>query len=48
VATILYGCPDFSDELEAKMAAGKIVLGGCCQLLDDPKWQCADCETGIW
>ena len=29
-ARILYGMPVFSDELQEKMDAGKIVLGGCC------------------
>ena len=29
-ARILYGMPAFSDELQEKMDAGKLVLGGCC------------------
>ena len=28
-ARILYGMPDFSDELKEKMDSGKVVLGGC-------------------
>lgn len=42
-AEILYGMPDFSDELEAAMDNGEIVLGGCCTTLNDPQMHCNDC-----
>jgi hypothetical protein len=44
VARILYGFPVLSEELERKLDAGKIVLGGCTLFGDDPTWQCVDCE----
>jgi hypothetical protein len=43
VATILYGLPDFSPELERELDAGRVVLGGCCVFGDDPEWQCLGC-----
>lgn len=48
IASILYGLPDYSEELKADIDAGKIVLGGCCITYDDPKWQCTTCETVIY
>lgn len=48
VASILYGLPDYGEELERKLKEGRIILGGCCALKDDPTWQCADCDTPIY
>lgn len=48
IATILYGLPAFSPELEADLDAGRIVLGGCCVTDDDPAWQCLDCQATIY
>ena len=48
VADILYGLPDFSDELCAELDAGKTVLGGCCLTGDDPEWRCVDCEMDVY
>jgi|SRR5690625_1586009 len=42
-ALILYGLPDFSDELKAKLDSGHYVLGGCVLLGDDPTRECHDC-----
>jgi hypothetical protein len=44
VAAILYGLPDFGDELDRRLEAGEIVLGGCVVHRDDPAWHCRDCE----
>jgi hypothetical protein len=44
VASILYGLPAFSPELDRELNEGRVVLGGCCVSGDDPKWQCADCH----
>ena len=44
VATILYGLVGISDELEKKLEAGEITLGGCCISDGDPAWKCLDCE----
>jgi hypothetical protein len=43
VASILYGLPDFSPELDRELDAGRIVLGGCIVCDDDPEWACEDC-----
>lgn len=48
VARILYGMPEFSEQLNADMAAGKIVLGGCVVTDDDPDWQCTQCGQQIF
>ena len=48
VARILWGMPAYSEELEADIAAGKIILGGCCLSEDDAKWKCADCSVDIY
>jgi hypothetical protein len=43
VAYILYGRPDFSEELERELDAGEVVLGGCVVMGDDPSWHCVEC-----
>lgn len=43
IAEILWGLPAFTDELQEKLSEGKVVLGGCCVSLDDPKYKCNDC-----
>jgi len=48
VATILWGLPAFSPELEIDFKEGKIVLGGCVISDNDPEWQCVDCEVQIY
>jgi hypothetical protein len=48
VASILYGLPAFSPELERELKEGKTVLGGCCVTECDPAWQCIECETHIY
>ncbi len=48
VATILWGMPAFSEDLQEKLDAGKIDLGGCCLSTNDPKWKCADCDAEIY
>jgi len=44
IARILYGYPLFSDKLDKDLKSGKVVLGGCCRLVDDPDRHCNDCE----
>lgn len=46
-ARILYGTPAFDEELEAKINAGKIHLGGCCVTGFDAKYYCNDCKKGF-
>lgn len=48
IANILYGMPEYTDELQKDMNSGRIVLGGCCITNDDPRWQCADCQMAIY
>jgi hypothetical protein len=48
IATIIYGIPDYSEELEKRLESGKIVLGGCCVTGNDPKYECTDCGTGYY
>jgi hypothetical protein len=43
IASILYGMPTFSQELQRELDEGRTALGGCCLSPDNPKWQCADC-----
>lgn len=48
IARILLGMPIFSEQLDADIQAGRIVLGGCEMNGDDPAWQCKECETEIY
>lgn len=44
VGTILYGLPDFSEELQAELRDGRTVLGGCCvEPEHDSTWECSKC-----
>jgi hypothetical protein len=43
VVSILYGLPMFDEELERKLDAGEIVLGGCCVFGNDPTWRSVSC-----
>lgn len=42
-AAILWGMPAFSAELEKDIDEGRVVLGGCCVVGDDPDRHCNDC-----
>jgi len=48
VGKIMWGKPIIDNKLEADIAAGKIILGGCCVTDDDPTWQCAKCGEQFW
>jgi hypothetical protein len=48
VASVLYGLPSFSAELDEEVQAGRIVLGGCCVSKDDPMWTCSKCGAAIY
>ena len=43
VARIQWGYPALSDELEADVEAGRVVLGGCLVGPDDATHQCRAC-----
>jgi hypothetical protein len=44
VAWILRGYPKFSDELEADLASGSVVLGGCVVWPDQATHECNACR----
>jgi hypothetical protein len=44
----MYGYPIPSAKLDADLAAGKIVLGGCCVPERIPWWQCLECDIEIF
>lgn len=48
VATILWGYPLETAELNKALQENKIILGGCCVSEDEPTWQCTDCYAEIW
>lgn len=48
VATVLYGYPIFLTLEEERKAKEEYVLGGCCISSFSPKWQCKDCDIGIF
>jgi primosomal protein N' len=55
VASIFYGLPVFTVELERQLKEGEVILGGCCVTGDDPQWHCVECrhqwgkmEEGGW
>ncbi len=48
IASILYGMPAYTDQLEEDLRLGKVILGGCEVTLNDPKWQCADCGIELF
>jgi hypothetical protein len=43
VATILYGLPHFTPELEREMDDQRVVLGGCVIFEDSTQWHCVAC-----
>ena len=45
VATILYGYPCFSPELQKEIEEGKTTLGGCDTSPGQPRWECTNCGT---
>ncbi len=48
VATILYGDLGYSPQLSEQMEKREIVLGGCCNYPDKPRWQCTKCGTKFY
>ncbi len=47
-ATIHYRMMPMTDDLQEKIDAGKVALGGCCLSFNDPKWKCSDCGVDIY
>ena len=45
VAEIVYGMPDYNDELVKALDEGKIELGGCLVGENDPTRHCNSCQT---
>ena len=48
VAPILYGLPNFTDELNRALDEGRVALGGCVITDDDPAWKCLSCEAAFY
>lgn len=48
IATILYGYPIYSEDLQRKLDKGKVTIGGCFITEDGPKWKCADCGVELF
>ncbi|HRH43771.1 MAG TPA: hypothetical protein PKY82_19220 [Pyrinomonadaceae bacterium] len=44
IAEIRYGLPNFSDELNRLIEAGKVRLGGCEISFDNPAYFCNECQ----
>ncbi len=47
IARIQYGMPIMNEQLEADLAAGRVVLGGCCEEIDAPAWCCTSCALPL-
>lgn len=48
IATIVYGNPALTKDLETQLSEGRIVLGGCTFERDAPSWQCVACGMKIY
>ena len=48
VASIQYGEPAYSKQLQKDLDEGRIALGGCCVSFDDPEWKCTRCGLLIF
>ena len=48
IATISYGYPCMDEEMERRLQAGTLSLGGCVIGIDDPAWECSDCKIQMW
>jgi len=48
IASLLYGFPRMTPNLQRALAEGRIRLGGCCVSDDDPAWECADCGAPLY
>lgn len=48
LASILYGYPNYSSELEQELQEGRTTLGGCCVSEDDAAWECPHCGQKIY
>ena len=43
IVPILYGLPDFDEEMERQLNNQELYLGGCCVFHDSPKYHCFGC-----
>ena len=48
VASISYGFPLWDEEMEEKVKAGRLVLGGCMHEIGAPMWKCSSCGMEMW
>jgi len=45
IAKILYGKPNWNDEMKEKIDSGELTLGGCFMSKDNPVYACNDCHA---
>jgi len=48
IATILYGNPALTADLEEQLADGRVALGGCTFEKDAPAWRCVECSADFY
>ena len=48
VATVFYGYPVFSEELQRDIDNGDIILGGCEITEFNHDWECTHCHKKFW
>ncbi|AGS38544.1 hypothetical protein [Cycloclasticus zancles] len=48
VASILYGYVGMDSVLEQKIEEGRVSLGGCCEGMGGPVWECTHCGLKIY
>jgi len=48
VAKILYGLPFMTNELQAAIDAGDIIIGECLIMPGQPRWRCPKCELDFY
>ena len=48
IAYYIYGMPSMNEKMQQRLKQGKIVLGGCVLMFDDPKWMCNNCKTDFF
>lgn len=48
LAKILYGMPNYDDDLNDDLQSGKVVLGGCSETDNDPDLHCLVCRAFLY
>lgn len=50
IATLLYGHPHFTPELDQEISDKEVIIMGCCIYVEDfiQNWQCAECDEAFY